>query len=252
MGLQFGAYAEYHPRTRAPTLALVEQVSKQDFDGITMQRASNQVLVPQPTEETSEDFRLRGRDSHSKDALLVRLMGDVQCECVGRIDHQKSGDVLPALETLGSSGVRTSGLRSHLLEHLKNVIEGVAVVGEKGIGGVGAAFGSLDRFVDEERVVFGRRLADSNSHAHFSFGRFVFRIRAPGDDATQDKRRGVARGAKEYFHFGVTSWQKLSGDFDEKPIGRKTAGDAFETGAVDDRNQTADRTLEATLADMCG
>jgi len=179
-------------------------------------------------------------------------MGYVQGECVGRIDHQKSGDVLPVLETLRSAGVRTAGLRSHLLEHLENVIEGVAVVGEEGIGGVGTAFGSLGRFVDEERVIFGRRLADSNSHAHFPFGRSVFRIRAPGDDATQEKRRGVARGAKEYFHFGVASWQEFSGDFDEKPIGRETAGDAFETGAVDDRNQTADRALEATIADMRG
>ena len=56
MGSQLGAHTEYHPRARASTLTLVKKVSKEDFDGISVQGAANQVLITQPTKETSENF----------------------------------------------------------------------------------------------------------------------------------------------------------------------------------------------------
>jgi hypothetical protein len=130
-------------------------------------------------------------------------MGNVQSECVGCVNQQKFGYVLPVLETVGSGDPDTSGLSAHFLKQFENVIEGVAVVGKKRIGSVGTTFGSVDRFVDEERVVFGRGLANPNADAHFSFGRSVFRIGATRDDATHEESRGVARGTKKYFHGGV-------------------------------------------------
>jgi hypothetical protein len=207
MGSQLGACAEYHPRARAPTLTLVKKVSKEDFDGISVQGAANQILITQPTQETSEYFGLRGRDGNPKDALVVRLMGYVQSECVGRVNQQESGHVLPVLETFGSGDADMSGLSAHFLKQFENVIEGIAVVGKEGIGGVGTTFGSVGRFVDKERVVFDRGLGDPNAYAHFSFGRSVFTIGAARNDATHEESGGVARGAKEDFHVGVASRQ---------------------------------------------
>jgi hypothetical protein len=170
----------------------VKKVSKEDFDGISVQGASNQILITQPTEETSEYFGLRGRDGNPKDALVVCLMGYVQSECVGRVNQQKFGYVLPALEAFGSGDADMSGLSPHFLEQFENVIEGIAVVGKKGIGGVGTTFGSVGRFVDKERVVFGRGLGDPNPDAHVSFGRSIFTIGAARDDAMHAESRGVA------------------------------------------------------------
>ena len=248
---QFGIDAHHHARTLATALSLVQEISQQDPNGIPVQGSANQVLVAESPKQAAQDLRLGRGDGDPKYSLVIRLVGYVQSKGIRRVDQKKLGYVVPIFQTFGPSDVNPARLSTQILEKFEDVVEAGAVVGQKGVGGMGPTGGSISSTIGKERVVFRRGLIDADSDADMPLIGSIIRTGTPSDSSAQAEGWNIFGFSKENFDFGIAPGQLVPGDIDVEAIDRQVARGALETGSIDDGNETVNRVKKPTVVGLC-